>query len=346
LETELTFGICVEPKDAEKIRKYLSEKKLLRNDLKIERDSKYIYLPITEIPKELSSYRVVERDFEKREVKPRSYKEIISIPETLRPLLPTSYDVIGDIILIKIPKTLLRYREEVGESLLRSNSNIKTVCLTQPITGELRTRHQVKVLAGEKRTTTVHKEFGLKFHVDVKNTYFSPRLATERRKVATLIKNGETIVDMFAGVAPFSIMIAKYSHPRIIYAVDKNEKAVEFAKQNIRANNVLDKIEVIHADAKEIHMLVSEKADRIIMNLPFSSHLFFPYALKNAKDRCTIHYYDILKEEDIEDRIGELKETAVENGYALTNLDIRRIKSYAPREFYIGITITAEKMPM
>ena len=80
---------------------------------------------------------------------------------------------------------------------------------------------------------------------------------------------------MFAGVAPFSIMMAKYADPEIVYAIDKNKEALKYAKQNIKRNNVLDRVEVINADAKEVPNILQKKADRIIMNLPLSSHLFF-----------------------------------------------------------------------
>ncbi|UCF11874.1 MAG: class I SAM-dependent methyltransferase family protein [Thermoplasmatales archaeon] len=338
-------GIRVQLNQAEKMRKYLSEKKLLRNDLKISKNNAFIFFPVKEIPNELNPYNFVKKEFEKKVIKPKSYKEIGLIPEKLKHELPTSYDVIGDIILIKLPNNLLKYQKEIGKSLLKSNKNIRTVCSIKPVTGEFRTRN-ITVIAGESRTTTTHKEYGLKLNVNIKNTYFSPRLAAERKRVAELVKPGEIIVDLFTGVAPFSIMIAKYADPKIIYAIDKNKEAVLFAKQNIKKNNVLNKIEVINADAKEIHDILEKKADRIIMNLPFSAHLFFTYALKIAKTHTIIHYYDILKENKIEDKTDKLKKIAEENRYVLTNLDVRKIKTYAPREFYIRIDITAKKMPM
>ena len=315
MKVKETTGICAPFKDAEKIRKYLSEKKLMRTDLLLSKDKEYIYFPIKEVPKELTSYKIIKKSFEKKEAKPISYKEMTSIPDKLKHELPTSYDIIGDIILVKLPKILLKYQKEIGESLLKSNKNIRTVCLTEPVSGEFRTRN-IKVIAGEERTITTHTEYGLTFNVDVKNTYFSPRLATERKRVASLVKQGEIVVDMFAGVAPFSIMIAKYANPKIIYAIDKNLEAVKYAQENIRRNNVLDKIDVIHADAKEVPDILNRndvKADRIIMNLPFSAHLFFVYSLEISKEYCVIHYYDILNEEKIEDRIDYLKKIAGKN---------------------------------
>ena len=342
MDTENSTAIRIHLHEAETTRKYLSEKKLLRNDLKIIKDSEFIYFPVINIPKELNSYKIVKKEFEKRKTKPKTYKEIISIPGRIKNNLPTSYDVIGGIILIKISKDLAKYKKEIGKALLSSNKNIKTICLSEPVTGEFRTRN-ITVIAGEKRTTTVHKEYGLSFEVDVKNTYFSPRLATERKRVASLVKPDEVVVDMFAGVAPFSIMIAKYAHPKIIYAIDKNDDAVVFAKQNIKRNNVLDKIEFINADAKKIHKILKEKADRIIMNLPFSAHMFFKDTLKITRKNSIIHYYDILEENKIQERINKLKKIAEENKTILTNLNVRKIKTYAPGEFYIGIDITATK---
>jgi len=342
MNLEKTIALSVPLKNAEKIRKYLREKKLLRNDLEIQRDKKFLYFPITRKNKEINTYITIEKQFKKREKKPKSYKETLSIDKKIKQKLPTSYDIIGEIILIKLPNDLLKYQKEIGESLLRSNKNIKTVCLAEPVAGELRTR-KIKVIAGEKKTKTTHKEYGLTFDVDVESTYFSPRLATERKRIADQVKPGEIIVDMFAGVGPFSIMIAKYAKSKIIYAVDKNKKAIELAKQNIKNNNVLDKIEVIHADAKNLDKILKVKTDHIIMNLPFSAHKFFTNALKIANDCCKIHYYDVLKEREVQDRINDLEKIAEKNKFILTNTNVRKIKTYAPREFYIGIDITAQK---
>jgi len=345
MTTEKTIAIRVQIQQAEVIRKELYNKKMLRNDLIIVKDDKYIYLPINSLPKKLNSYIILEKDFEKKKKKPKSYKEIVSIPNKLKKELPTSYDVIGNMILIKLPENLLKFQKEIGKSLLKTNKNIRTVCLSEPVTGEFRTRN-IRIIAGEKRTITTHTEFGLILELDVKKTYFSPRLATERKRVTSLVKPGEIVVDMFAGIAPFSIMIAKYANPKIIYALDKNKDAVRYAKRNIGKNNVLDKIEIIHADVKEINKILKTKADRIIMNLPLSAYKFFENALQIAKDTCIIHYYDILKEEKIRKRIEELKTIAKENKTLLTNFNIKKIKTYSPREFYIGIDITAKQMPM
>ncbi|KYK23390.1 hypothetical protein AYK24_01235 [Thermoplasmatales archaeon SG8-52-4] len=345
----LSKGLVVELRQAEKVRKILSKKNLIKKSLKIERDNKFLYIPIEKIPKELSSYEIIKKEFKELKKDLTSYKETLSIPEKHKKLLPTSYDIIGNIIIIKLKDELLDYKNKIGESLIRTNKNIKTVCLTNPVTGELRTR-EIEIIAGKNCTKTIHKEFGLEFEVDISKTYFSPRLATERKRIADLVKKDEIVVDMFAGVAPFSIIIAKYAKPKMVIAIDKNKKASHYAINNIKRNNVLDKVEYITSDAKDIEKILGRiglKADRIIMNLPFSSYSFFKYALRVMKNLCIIHYYEILKEEKIKKRLNDLKKIADKNEILLTNVITRKIKTYTPREFYIGIDITAKrKMPM
>jgi len=276
--------------------------------------------------------------------KPQSYKDIVSIPENLKEKLPTSYDVIGNIILLKLDEKLMGFKEEIGNSLLLANKNTKTVCLVKPVSGEYRTRN-VEIIAGEKQTETCHHEYGLNFYLDVKKTYFSPRLANERRRITKMTKPGETVVDMFTGVAPFPIMIAKNSDPKIIYAIDKNENAINYANKNIRVNNILDKIELINGNSKDIEKLIPKELsiDRIIMNLPLESSEFFQYALGIVDEKSSIHYYTILSNDKITDHIELLIKVADRKNIILENIEINKIKSYAPHEFYMCFDITARK---
>jgi len=339
--------ISVPLKDGEKVRIYLKNNNLLRNDLIIKKSNKYIYFPIIRFNNNIIKYKIIEKTFEKKVRSDIYYKEKLDklIPKKFFNSLPSSFDIIGDIILIRLNENLLFYKKDIGNALLSTNKNAKVVCLVEPVKGELRTR-KLEIIAGEKRTITKHKEYGLIFEVDIKKTYFSPRLANERKRIAKLVNAGDIVVDMFTGVAPFSIMITKYSNPKIVYALDKNPIAVKYAKTNVKNNKVLDKIQVIKADAKNSYNIIKEKVDRIIMNLPFSAYKFFKYALNIASDKCVIHYYDILKEDEINKRIEFLKKIAFEKEFILERLDIHKIKTYAPREFYIGIDITAKKMPM
>jgi len=348
MKKEKSKCIYVPLKDGEKVIRYLKGKKILKSDLKIIRDNNFIYFPLIKKSNiNIKNFNILNKIFEKKNKKKIYYKDKLKnlVPKTIFNSLPRSFDVIGDIILLRLNEDLLSFKKEIGKAILTTNKNAKVVCLVESVKGELRTR-RLEIIAGEKRTKTIHKEFGLSFEVDVNRTYFSPRLANERKRITKLVRPKDVVVDMFAGVAPFSIMIAKYSNPKIIYALDKNPYAIKYAKINVKNNKVLDKIQVIKLDAKDSINIIKEKTDQIIMNLPFSAYKFFKYALMIANNICFIHYYDILKEDEIGKRVEFLKKIAIDNGFFLETLDIHKIKTYAPREFYIGIDITAKKMPM
>ena len=253
MKKERSIAVRIPKKHAESTRKYLLEHDILRRDLKIDSNKEYVYFPLeTKLENRIiKKYQLIEKEFSKKKIQTPSYKELLSLPNHVKRELPSSFDIIGDILLIKLPPNVIQYKKQIGNALLQTQKNINIVCHVHPVRGELRTR-EIDIIAGEDRTTTIHTEYGLRFNVDIQNTYFSPRLANERKRVASLVQPGETIVDMFTGVAPFSIMIAKYADPKHIYAVDKNKNAIRYAQNNINKNNVLDKIELIHDDAEKI----------------------------------------------------------------------------------------------
>jgi tRNA (guanine37-N1)-methyltransferase len=72
----------------------------------------------------------------------------------------------------------------------------------------------------------------------VTKVYFSPRLSQERLRIAQKVRGGEVVIDMFAGVGPFSIQIAKKFNNVKVYAIDTNPVAIQFLKQNIALNKI------------------------------------------------------------------------------------------------------------
>jgi len=336
-------AVRVKLKDIEKTKNDLKKKRLIDDKLKILKKDGFGYIPVIRD----TNLETADVFFEKNKEKIDSYKESIDIPDKIRKSLPSSFDIIGEIAVIKLDNNINKYKKEVGEAILKTNKNIKTVCMVDPISGQYRTRN-IEIIAGIDKTKTIHKEFNLSFFVDIKSTYFSPRLANERKRIADLVKDDETIVDMFTGVAPFPIMICKYSNPKIIYAIDKNKDAIDLAKVNIRKNKAYDKIKLICDNSKNVKKLIgSVDVDRVIMNLPFSSFDFFSYALDLVSGKTIIHYYGIINEDKIESRIKDLEKIAITKNISFEKCKVFRIKSYSPREFYIGIDITAKKeVPM
>ncbi len=203
-----------------------------------------------------------------------------------------SFDVVGDIAIIRLPCTSPVNTQAAAEAIMSSHRNVKTVLLqASPVAGDLRLRRLTHV-AGEKKTSTVHREFGCLFSVDVAKAYFSPRLAHERMRIARLVEPNETVVNMFAGVGCFSISIAKHSRVARVFSIDVNPAAIQFMKENIRLNRVYDKVIPLLGDAKEIiHSRLRRVADRVLMPLPEKALEYLPCAVSALKASGWVHYY-------------------------------------------------------
>jgi tRNA (guanine37-N1)-methyltransferase len=154
-----------------------------------------------------------------------------------------------------------------------------------------------EVIAGENKTATVHKEYGCKYHVDIAKAYFSPRLSQEHNRVASLVKKSETVVDLFAGVGPFSVLIAKNNAEAKVHAVDINPEAIELLERNIRLNRVENRVIPIEGDARRtVEERLMGIADRVIMNLPEKAFEFVYTACKAIKPAGgTVHYYAFIR---------------------------------------------------
>jgi tRNA (guanine37-N1)-methyltransferase len=219
----------------------------------------------------------------------KSLENILTLQESEE--LISSFDQIGDIIIVRIPDSLLSKKKLIGETLLQAVKISRSVFYqASPVEGDFRTRN-LEILAGEDKTETEYKEFGCKFTVDVKNAFFSPRLSTERERIANLVQDGETIVNMFAGVGMFSVMIAK-KKKCIVYSIDINPVAAKLCENNITSNKLVGSIISINGDASQIIQEQLENiSDRTLMLLPERSDEFLKSAIQATKNGGVIHYY-------------------------------------------------------
>ena len=205
--------------------------------------------------------------------------------------LISAFDQIGEIIIVRIPDSLLSKKKIIGKALLDDVKIVRSVFYqASAVSGDFRTR-DLEILAGEDNTETEYKEFGCRFTVDVKNAFFSPRLSTERGRIADLIQNGEVMTNMFAGIGMFSIMAAK-KKKCTVYSLDINPVASKLCETNIGLNKLTGNVISINGDASEIiKEQLTNKSDRTLMLLPERSDEFLESAIDTTKDGGIIHYY-------------------------------------------------------
>jgi len=246
---------------------------------------------------------------------------------------PSGFDIIGDIAIIEIADLLAKKEKKIGQALLSLFKNIKVVAKKTSIRKGKYRLNSLKVIAGEKRKTTIHVESGLRMALDVEKCYFSPRLSTERLRIASLVKPNERILVMFSGIAPYQLVLAKHSKAKSIVGVEVNPIAHKFALQNIRKFS--EKITLYKGDIKKIAPKLGI-FDRIIMPLPKSAVEFVPIALKLVK-KGTLHVYDFEKDGEFNLGIQKVKKACSLVKRKCKILRVVKVGQNAPRSYRICI---------
>jgi len=313
--------LCVSvPKhEGERVRQELKELGLLDERYRIEERRGRLYIPFKGKSDEL-----------------RYHLEQCALRPRLQPphkRLGIRYDVIGDIAIIDWFDGILAAAKE----LLETRRDIKVVlAAVSGVGGEYRLKDLVFV-AGETRTETVHKEYGSRLQLDVASVYFSPRLATERHRIAELGRSSETAVDMFAGVGPFTILLAKKVKKGI--AFEKNPDAFRCLQKNIELNR-LHNVEAYFGNTKDLAPRFRGVADRVIMNLPHSAFNFLCDAVAMLSGSGGfIHYYDVKPENEFPCTIERVRDAVERFDRVVEEIRLNKVRSYAPRQYHIALDV-------
>ena len=249
-----------------------------------------------------------------------------------------SYDVVGDIVIIIIPEILQAKEKVIAEAVLASNRKIRVVAKRAGYYGgEFRTIPLV-ILAGEDRKETEVTEFGVRLLLNPETVYYSVRSGNERRRVAALVQEGEEVLVLFCGAAPYPLIISKFSPARRIVGVEKNPEAHRYGLLNLSRNRRQNNIDLYRGDAKDILAeLAQHRFDRIVMPLPTKAIDFLPLALRVLKLHGWLHFYDLQKPEHFNTSCQQVSEVCRKNGRIVESAAIFRCGHCAPRTFRICI---------
>ncbi len=270
-------------------------------------------------------------------------KEKLELPRKEQSLLPSSYQKIGDIVIINTKKTLWKYDKKIGKIILENVPNTKTVCRrTDFITGQFR-QPNIKVIAGDKNTETTHKEHGIEYKLDVAKVMFSKGNLNERQRLIDQVSESETIVDMFAGIGYFSLGLARFSKAKKIYAIEFNPESYHYLWENIKLNQVRGKIIPMFGDCREECESLSKMgriADRVLMGLLPSPKEYLDSAMKIVKKDGMIHYHSTLGEEEKPEKLlFEINDSAMKYGLEAELISHKEVKSYAPKVNHVVLDV-------
>lgn len=275
---------------AEETRRKLLDEGILDRTLKIRQDGEDLLFPVTT--------KTVEGEMVEFEV----LRQKVDLPR---------HELVGGI-------AILAEDDPAGAALiLKERPSVHTALIAESgVEGEFRTK-RFRVLAGENTTATTHTEYGRFFRIDLEKAYFSARLASERQRIASMMDDNEIVLDMFAGVGPFAIMLATKAEQ--VWACDLNPGAVNLLIRNISQNKMSNIVPML-ADASSLPGIFGRRFNRVIMNLPLMAEIFLPSAFALCKSQGMIHLYALESDEEKRDF----------DKMPVQSVNRRFVRSYAP----------------
>jgi tRNA (guanine37-N1)-methyltransferase len=338
------YAIKVPLKNAEKIKNLLIENNLLDFNRKIDRNKEFIFFPILDQKnKLLKKYEIIKHNLPKKEPKQNAKQKLFSLlnkDEITN--LKTAFDIIGNIAIIEVDDNLIQKEKTIAQAILDTHKNIKTIVKKSGIhDGQFRTQKTIHLL-GQKNKISLHKENNIILKVDVDNVYFSPRLATERKRIMQQIRKNEKILVMFSGIAPYPIVLSKNTNADSILGIELNPKAHKLALENLKLNKTKNII-LINDDVNKIIPILNDKFDRILMPLPKTADDFLDSALKVSKKGTIIHFYDFLREDNFKEAYDKIDLACKNNYFEYKIISTNKCGQHAPYTFRICVDLILTK---
>ena len=308
-------------------------------EYKIKAEADFGYIPINE---DIRGYEIVDVELEAMKKVPHNFAELLKDELSCEEIenLRTSFDTIGDIVILEIPDNLNDKKQIIGDAALKFTKRKSIYMKKSAIKGTTRVR-DLEFLSGIDDSITIHKEHGARLKLNVRNMYFSPRLATERKRVMESVEDGEKILDMFCGIGPFPIVIARNKNVDII-AVDINGEAIKYMNENIKLNKLKGRIKTFTGDVAEVSKEFKCKFDRIIMNLPGLAYTFLDLAVDLIEEGGIINYYEF--SDSYEQGIERLETACKKKNKKVEIINTRKVKSTSPGEWHIAIDAKVNKI--
>jgi len=298
-----------------------------------------------------------------------------SLPEHLLTLLPSGMQLISSIAILNLKKELYEYKSAIGNAVMELLPSLTAVWVrTGKISGQFRTPEGLEHVCGLKETELIHHENKILYKFDFTQIMFAQGNVSERKFLPELVKSGENIVDMFAGIGYFSLGIAKYAKPRQIYAIELNPVSYKYLTENIHINKLTKIITPIHGNcAEEVPKLAEQGifADRIIMgvfpapyeylknalcvvkpvelaiNTNFQTFLeqtsnkphYDVYNSFNDFSNSILHFEGVVMGRDFTEFFINVQKEIQPLGYDSSILAVRFVKSFGPKMYHLVLDL-------
>ena len=269
------------------------------------------------------------------------------LPETISDTdIVSSFEIVGHIAHLNLKECHAEYKNIIGQIILDKNPCIKTVVnKTGIINSEFRF-FDMEVIAGDNDFITTTIENKIKYRLDYSKVYWNSKLGTEHSRIVHKIPTQSVVLDMFCGIGPFAIPLAKKGC--IVHANDLNPNSFRYLKINVKENKIpTENIQCYNQDGREFIKNFQKKFDFVIMNLPASATsfldvfkgLFASSGLLNKEPVIFCYHFA-----DVSNAMHDsIKAAETVLGTIIRNPDVYMVRKTAPKTW---MTCLEFQMPM
>jgi tRNA wybutosine-synthesizing protein 2 len=251
--------------------------------------------------------------------------------------MPRGYQRLGRVLLVRLPPELAPYGAVVGAAW-QQELGVETVLDHRgPIDGELR-RPRLGWLCGTSAETEV-VEHGSRWRLDASRLMFAAGNRTERLRLARLVRPGERVADLFAGIGYFTVPAARARPDARFVAVEKNPLAFDYLETNLRLNGVASRVRAILGDNRSVE-LDPAAFERVVLGYLPSSLPWIPRAVELlSRPTGSVHVHLVVDARGALRRAAEA--VAAEVGRCGAALDAppraREVKPYGPGRTHVVV---------
>jgi len=331
-------AVVVPLAEGEATRRRLVEAGLLRRDLAIARTEREVAFPVSEeTSARLPELPVSVREFAERpEAGPARYADLVPVPDADRARLPRAFDIVGDIVLLRLGDEWKAQEPAIGAALLAFVPGARLVAVDEGVRGRSRVR-ALRPIAGSGSFRTVHRENGLAFEVDLAAAYFSPRLGREHLRVAEGATAGESVLDLCCGVGPFGLTLLARAGAREATFLDANPAALGLARATAERLGVAGRAR-FREEALGTDWVAPAVFDRVVLNLPHEGNKYLAQVGTAVAGGGVLHYYEIMERAELPKRLDAVRAALPEpSNWSLE--EHHTVHPYAPTSDLVGLTL-------
>ncbi len=202
----------------------------------------------------------------------------------------------------------------------------------------------VEMVLGEE-DWVIRRENGIDYGYNLTECMFSAGNVNERRRMGEVVKQGEVVVDLYAGIGYYTLPILVHSQAEHVHCCEWNPNSVRALESNLKDNGVSERCSLYFGDNRVTANNLQGIADRVILGLLPSSQDGYSVAMRALSESGgVLHIHGVAPAKNHSSWAGQVMD---ELRSINPNRDIAagapiRVKSYAPHWDHVVLDVSVE----